>query len=81
MAADNSKNVHVVPNRSNGTLDWSIKRPGASRSSGNFSNKSDALISARNMAKASKSELFEHGKNGQIQNRNTYGTDPYPPKG
>jgi hypothetical protein len=24
--------------------------------------------------------LFIHGKNGQIQNRNSYGNDPFPPR-
>lgn len=26
-------------------------------------------------------ELFIHGTNGRIRGRNSYGNDPYPPKG
>jgi hypothetical protein len=26
-------------------------------------------------------QMFIHGRNGQIHERNTYGDDPYPPKG
>jgi uncharacterized protein DUF2188 len=81
MAA-NKRNVHVVPNTSNGRLDWSVKREGAQRVSGTFENKTDALASGRQIARNNGLELFEHGKNGQIQNRNTYGQhDPYPPRG
>ena len=32
-------------------------------------------------AKKSKSELFVHGRDGRIRERNSYGNDPYPPKG
>ena len=70
------RNIHVVPNKSNGTLDWSVKRQGAQRSSGNFANKSDAMAAARQIAINNRLELFEHGKSGQIQNRNSYGNDP-----
>ena len=70
------RNVHVVPNKANGTLDWSVKRQGAQRNSGNFANKSDAMTAACQIAINNRLELFEHGKNGQIQNRNSYGNDP-----
>ncbi|MFO0970746.1 MAG: DUF2188 domain-containing protein [Candidatus Saccharimonadales bacterium] len=81
MAA-NRRDVHVVPNKSSGQLDWSVKREGAQRSSGTYANKADALAAARQIAVNNGLEMFEHGKNGQIQNRNTYGKhDPYPPKG
>lgn len=81
MTSNNKRNVHVVPNTSKGRLDWSVKREGAQRSSGNFSNKVDALALGRQIAKNNGLEMFEHGKDGRIQNRNTYGSDPYPPRG
>lgn len=81
MAAP-KRDIHVVPNTSNGRLDWSVKREGAQRASGNFENKAEALAAARQIAINNGLELFEHSKNGQIQNRNTYGDhDPFPPKG
>jgi len=33
------------------------------------------------LAKNQRSEVLIHGKNGRIRERNTYGSDPYPPKG
>lgn len=79
--ATNKRNIHVVPNKSNGTLDWSVKRQGTQRSSGNYANKPDAISAARQIAINNRLELFEHGKNGQFQNRNSYGNDPRKSKG
>ncbi len=82
MAANQKRDVHVVPNTSNGRLNWSVKREGAQRPSSIHANKTDALAAAKKIAINNSLEMFEHGKNGQIQNRNTYGNyDPYPPKG
>ena len=76
------RNVHVVPDKSHGQLDWSVKRDHAKRSSGHFENKVDALREARRIAINNRLEMFEHGKDGRIQNRNTYtGQDPFPPRG
>nr|WP_084389162.1 DUF2188 domain-containing protein [Fusibacter sp. 3D3] len=33
------------------------------------------------MAKNQQSELVIHRPNGQIREKNSYGNDPYPPKG
>jgi hypothetical protein len=35
---------------------------------------------SREKAKQEKSELIPHGKDGKIQNPNSYGKDPNPPK-
>jgi hypothetical protein len=42
--------------------------------------KKDAMDWSRNKAKQEKSELIPHGKDGKIQNPNSYGGDPCPPK-
>jgi len=42
---------------------------------------SEAIGIAKEIAENQKSEMFIHGRNGQIRERNTYGKDPYPPKG
>ncbi|RUW04999.1 DUF2188 domain-containing protein, partial [Mesorhizobium sp. M1A.F.Ca.IN.020.06.1.1] len=36
---------------------------------------------ARELARNQGSEMFIHGENGRIRERNTYGNDPFPPKG
>lgn len=73
-----SKNYHVVPNDGNG---WKVIKEGADRPSVLTQTKQPAINMGINLAKTNKGELFIHGQNGQIQNRNTYGKDPFPPKG
>ena len=35
----------------------------------------------REIARNQRSEMVIHGRNGQIQDKNSYGNDPFPPKG
>jgi len=70
-------NYHVVPN--NG--DWSVKKEGAGKASRNFDTQKEAIDYARNHAREEKVELLIHGRNGQIRERDSYGNDPFPPKG
>ena len=69
---------HVVP-RSEG--EWSVKRGGAARASGNYSNKRDAIDAARKFSQNADGELYIHGKDGRIQGRDSHGNDPFPPRG
>lgn len=71
------KNQHVI--KSDNV--WKVKGEGNSRSSGNFKTQKDAIARARDLAKKAKSEVVIHGVNGKIRDRNSYGNDPYPPKG
>jgi Uncharacterized protein conserved in bacteria (DUF2188) len=68
---------HVVPNTTGG---WAVKNAGASRASKLFTTQADAVTYARDAAKKAKTELFVHGKDGTIKERNTYGRDPMPPR-
>lgn len=43
--------------------------------------KSPAVEFGRNIAKKQHTEFFNHGKDGKIQSRDSYGNDPFPPKG
>jgi len=72
------KKIHVVPNSAGG---WDSKKAGAQRASRHFDTKAKALEFARKQARREKAELFIHKKNGQFQNRDSHGNDPYPPKG
>jgi len=72
------KSHHVVPNSKGG---WDVKKSDSSRSSKHTDIKKDAVDAARKMSKNQKTELFIHKKNGEIQNRDSHGNDPYPPKG
>ncbi|MDH5648585.1 MAG: DUF2188 domain-containing protein [Gammaproteobacteria bacterium] len=71
------KNQHVVPHQGG----WAVKSEGASKASSIHQKQSDAISQARNTAIKNKTEMLIHGKNGQIRERNTYGKDPFPPKG
>ena len=71
------KGQHVVPNGGK----WSVRSAGAQRASKTFDTQQEAIDTARERARAQGSELYIHGKDGRIRERNSYGSDPYPPKG
>ncbi|WP_310071943.1 DUF2188 domain-containing protein [Phyllobacterium sp. 1468] len=71
------KGQHVVPNGNK----WSVRRAGASKVSGTFSTQKEAIDRASDLARAQKTELYIHGRDGRIRERNSFGKDPFPPKG
>lgn len=71
------KNQHVVPHSGG----WAVKGAGNKRASSVHQTQNDAISAARETAIRQKSEMFIHGRNGRIRERNTYGPDPYPPGG
>lgn len=72
------KNQHVTKHPAGG---WQVKGAGNSRATVRTSTQREAITIARDIARNQKSELFIHGTNGQIHARDSYGHDPYPPKG
>jgi hypothetical protein len=71
------KNQHVVPHDSG----WAVKGAGNSKATSVHSTQADAIQQAREIAQNQESEMLIHGQNGKIRERNSYGNDPYPPKG
>jgi len=71
------KNQHVVPHQDG----WAVKREGADRATKVVPTQKEAEHIARDIARNNQSEVFIHGRNGQIRERDSYGNDPYPPKG
>lgn len=71
------KNIHVVP-RDGG---WAVVREGAQRDSSHHNRQSSAIDAGRQTAQRDGVEILIHGRNGQIRERDSYGNDPYPPKG
>ena len=69
---------HVVPAKKSGG--WAVKKAGSSRASKTFTKKTDAVKYGRALSKRERAELYIHGLNGSIQNRNSYGNDPFPPR-
>ena len=73
-------NYHVSKNKDTG--DWSVKRAGASRVSGNFDTQRSAEVSAKNFARNSGGgEVRIHGLDGKIRDSDTVppARDPHPP--
>jgi len=71
------KNQHVVPHDSG----WAVKGAGNARASSVHGTQREAIAAARESAIRQGSEMLIHGENGRIRERNTYGSDPFPPKG
>lgn len=71
------KNIHILPHPGG----WSTKREGATRVGAVYHTKSDAIAHGRQQAQSLRSELKVHNKNGQIAYGNSYGNDPFPPRG
>ncbi|MBS44569.1 MAG: hypothetical protein CMH83_15680 [Nocardioides sp.] len=72
------KGVHITP-RDDGQ--WNVVRDGAQRASYVHSTQAEAPDASRDTARREKTELFIHGRDGKIRDRDSYGGDPHPPKG
>ena len=72
------RNQHVTKHPSGG---WQVKGAGNSRATVRTSTQREAITIARGIATNQKSELLIHGMDGQIRAKDSYGHDPFPPKG
>ena len=72
------KNQHVT-HRSDGN--WQVKGAGKSRATVRTETQQDAINIARDIAINQGSEMVIHRPNGQIRDKHSYGSDPFPPKG
>ena len=72
-----ARTQHVTPHRDG----WQVKGGRNSRATVVTSTQREAIRVGKEIAKNQGSELFVHNKQGQIRERNSYGNDPYPPKG
>jgi hypothetical protein len=72
-----TNDVHTVPWKGR----WANRRESDLRITRTYRRQSDAIPVGRNLAKKTKSEHFIHRRNGTIRARNSYGHDPYPPRG
>ncbi len=72
-----TKNQHVVP-RGNA---WAVRGEGNSRDTRITRTQRAAINIARMISRNQGSELFIHGQDGRIRERDSHGNDPYPPKG
>ena len=71
------RDIHVLPHPEGG---WMRKKECASRAGSRHTTKKEADAAGRAQAKREKVELVTHGKDGKIQDSDSYGNDPHPPK-
>ncbi|MCY3788823.1 MAG: DUF2188 domain-containing protein [Gemmatimonadetes bacterium] len=71
------RNQHVVPHDG----EWAVRGAGSQRASSVHHTQREAIDAARAIAQNQGSEMFVHGKDGRIRERNSYGNDPFPPRG
>ena len=74
----NQKIHHVVTNPNGG---WDVKKGGGERASNHCNTKQQAIEKARKISQKQGSELYIHGLDGRIQQKDSHGNDPFPPKG
>ncbi|NCN65897.1 MAG: DUF2188 domain-containing protein [Thiomicrospira sp.] len=72
-----SKNQHVVPHQDG----WAVKGEGNQRATSVHDTQQQASDAARQIARNQQSELVIHRPDGRIRDKNSYGHDPFPPKG
>ncbi|SMF53371.1 hypothetical protein SAMN06265365_11820 [Tistlia consotensis] len=71
------KNQHIVPHEGG----WAVRGEGNSRVTSTHETQADAIDRGREIARNQQSELLIHGRDGQIRDRDSYGNDPFPPRG
>lgn len=72
-----SKRIHVIPHQSG----WATRREGASRVGSTHNTQADAAQAARGTAVRERGEVVIHRQDGRIRDADSYGNDPFPPKG
>ena len=60
---------------------WSVRKAGASRASSTHATQSDAIQAATRIARNQQSEVYVHGRDGRIRERNSFGKDAVSSKG
>lgn len=71
------RDQHVVPHKDG----WAVRGAGSRRASSVHDTQEQAIDAGRETARNQRSELYIHGRNGRIRERDSHGTDPHPPKG
>jgi len=72
-----NKNQFVTPHKGS----WQVIGANNSRATYVFDTQKQAIDKAITIAKNQHSEVVIQGRNGKIRSKNSYGNDPFPPKG
>lgn len=76
MTNKKNKYIHVIPHDTR----WAIRREGENRLISVYDTKLEAENIARKLARDAEGELVIHGGDGRIRSRDSYSSDPLPPK-
>ena len=68
------QSVHVEPV----TGGWAVKH--GSRETASYPTKEEAVKAGRELARKSRSEHIVHRPDGRIEERDSYSSDPFPPR-
>ena len=71
------RNQHVVRHKDG----WAVRGAGSQRATSVHRTQQAAVAAARRIARTQRTELFIHGRDGRIRERDSYGNDPHAPKG
>ena len=71
------RDQHVVPHKDG----WAVRGAGSRRASSVHDTQQQAIDAGRQAARNQRSELYIHGRDGRIRERDSHGNDPHPPKG
>ncbi len=77
MKASKGGGQHVVPHGD----DWAVRGKGNSRVTSTHRTQAEAIEAGRQIAENQGTELFIHGRDGRIRERDSHGNDPWPPRG
>lgn len=69
--------IHITPHKDG----WQVKRAGNSKASKVCPTQKECIGYGTQQAKKSGAELYIHNRQGKIREKNSFGNDPYPPKG
>lgn len=70
------KAIHVIP----GDGAWKVRTAGAAKAAKITSTQADAIAKGKQMAVRAKTELIVHRADGTIRSKDSYGSDPLPPR-
>jgi len=71
-----NKEQHVVPHGK----DWGVRGEGNKRLTVITPTKAEAEKIGREIARNQRAELVIHDRHGRIQDKDSYGNDPFPPR-
>ncbi|HEX5259615.1 MAG TPA: DUF2188 domain-containing protein [Sphingomicrobium sp.] len=71
------KNQHVVPHDG----EWAVRGEGNERVTSLHRTQAEAEAAARTIAINQQSEVVIHRPDGRIRDKDSYGHDPFPPRG